>query len=168
MATLWAYGPDSVAPSSSKNYLNDTEEGVRHHAESTLLVWSRNFATKMPTWLKIIMALLCLRCVMLAVTSPLVTQSGELCENMVNLLFKRAYDFLETLNEELLCGYPKERKIQHEIDMKERVLSWPKQGKPLTSAWNQLMHDCDTALSRSLCSMLGGAIYFGCGSAPTA
>ena len=149
----------------------NTEEGVGHHVKSTLLVWSRNFVTKMPTWLKVIMALLCLRCVMLAGTSPLVAQSGELCEKPVNLLFLRVCDFLETFQKELLCTmgfYPKKRKIAHEVDMEERVLSWPKQEKPLTSAWNQLMHDCGTALTGSLCTMLGGVICFGCGSAPIA
>ena len=128
----------------------------------------QRLASSLPVWAKVSLLLLCARFGVLALTSPLVAQkAGELCGYIVNMLFLRLGDFLDTFQTELLRTmgfYPKVNVIAHEVDIGATLAGQP-QSQGVTSPWNQFVHEIGTAFLGSLCTILGGSVYYFCGTA---
>jgi len=127
-------------------------------------------ASSLPVWAKVILLMLCARFGALALTSPLVAQkAGELCGNMVNMCFLRVGDFLATFQTELLRTmgfYPKVKVVAHELDI-GTTFAGQSQSQEVTSPWNQFVHEIGTAFLGSLCTIVGGSVYFFCGATAT-
>ena len=127
-------------------------------------------AASLPMWGNVFLLMLCARFGILALTSPLVAQkAGELCGNMVNMFFLRVGDFLDSFQTELLRTmgfYSKVKVVAHEMDISTPFAGQP-QSREVTSPWNQFVHEIGTAFLGSLCTILGGSVYYFCGTTST-